>query len=65
LSEPPNCHDPLALVEALLGVARRMAWDQDRIRQLEAVNLELQERLRISEELSSFVVEEPRDGRRP
>jgi hypothetical protein len=58
LSQPPDCHDPLDLVQALLAVARRMNWLEERVQALETVNLELQERLRIAGELTGFVVDE-------
>lgn len=56
---PPDCHDPLELLQAFAGLVRRLQWAEEMIRTLEAANLDLQERLRISEELTSFVVEKP------
>ena len=58
MTPPPDCHHPLDLAQALIAWAKRMEWLEDRVKALEAANLELQERLRIAQELTGFAVEE-------
>jgi hypothetical protein len=59
MTTPPESHHPIEVAQATLALAHRALWLEERVQTLERANLELQERLRVAQELVELV---PREG---